>query len=55
MKIYIDEETLNILLADKADNDKVETIQTILNKQKIENWVFTLEDGSTITKQVVTN
>lgn len=42
-----------ILHGDPTENLGAATKQYVDNKYSVENWTFTLEDGSTITKNVV--
>lgn len=55
MKKYVDENILQESLENKADTTTVESLQTILDNYIVETWTFTLEDGTTVTKQVVTS
>lgn len=60
MKKYVDEETLSTQLNEKANQtdldtakSQIETNTNAIGTLKSENWTFTLEDGTTVVKEVV--
>lgn len=55
MKKYTSEEDVNLILTESKNYTDLEIAELAakLNELKVETWTFTLDNGSTVTKQVV--